>query len=479
MASLYPTAAPRAGGAERSEHGQAARSEAPEADSGAASAAPGLVICAISPRVSEIAGQKPVFSDNSFRNRDECRAAAARHGGLRWDGREGPVPMLQVSPGLVRVTAPDLNRRERTANKNADRPAIMPSETDARRGDIRGWSRKSRARMIATLSELDLAPLYMSADFPAMITLTYPGAWETVAPDGAVVKRHLESFFSRYRRSWGENLRCVWKLEFQRRGAPHFHLLMVPPVGRAGEDRRHDYELRRLAAEKNPSLPRPRWRGAVGDGKKFRDWLSLTWADIIAHPDPEERAAHERAGTAVDYAEGARARDPRGAAVYFAKHGSYSEKEYQNEPPAAWRHSKRGVGRIWGYRGLSKALGGATITPDEQLFFGRILARWSQRQRKWSPERGYYFMPAMRRVERPREIVAKRWISPAGVEIRRYKERNTLVRARRMSGSSRTGFILCGDGVAMADLLLRARHSCLGERSAPVGMRGPISDRLP
>lgn len=398
---------------------------------------------------------------------------------MRWDGREGPVPMLQVSPGLVRVTAPDLNRRERTANKNADRPAIMPSDADAIRGDIRGWSRKSRARMISSLSELDLAPLYMSADFPAMVTLTYPGDWKTVAPDGAVVKGHLQAFFKRYRRSWGEDLKCIWKLEFQRRGAPHFHLLLVPPVGRAGEDRRRDFELRRLAAEEDPSLPRPRWRGAVGDGKKFRDWLSLTWADIVAHPEPEERAAHERAGVAVDYAEGARARDARGAAVYFAKHGSYSDKEYQNEPPEAWRHSKRGVGRIWGYRGLSKALGGAIITPDERVFFGRTLARWSQRQRKWSPERGYYFMPAMRRVERPREIIAKRWTSPAGVEIRCYKMRKTLVRARRMTGPSRTGFILCGDGVAMADVLLRAKAAWLGDGSAPVGMRGPIRSRPP
>ena len=387
--------------------------------------------------------------------------------------------MLQIAPGLVRVTAPDLNRRERTANRNADRPAIMPSETDGRRGDIRGWSRKSRARMIATLSELDLAPLYMSGDFPAMVTLTYPGDWKTVAPDGAAVKRHFKAFFKRYRRSWGEDLRCIWKLEFQYRGAPHLHLLMVPPAGRAGEDRRRDFELRRLAAEENPSLPRPRWRGAVGDGEKFKTWLSLTWADLVAHPDPGERAAHERAGTAVDFAEGARARDPRGAAVYFAKHGVYAEKEYQNDPPELWTKSDTGVGRIWGYRGLSKALGGATITPDESLFFGRILAKWGQRQRKWSPSRGCYFMPAMRRVERPREDVSRRWVSPAGVEIRRYKMRNTLVRARRMTGPSRTGFILCGDGAAMAEALLRARVACLGERDAPVGMRGPISDRLP
>ena len=54
----------------------------------------------------------------------------------------------------------------------------------------------------------------------------------------------------------------------------------------------------------------------------FRRWLSITWADIVAHPDPEQRRKHRAAGTGVDYAEGIRLTDPRRMAVYFAKYGT-------------------------------------------------------------------------------------------------------------------------------------------------------------
>jgi len=43
--------------------------------------------------------------------------------------------------------------------------------------------------------------------------------------------------------------------------------------------------------------------GRVGS-VDFRTWLSVTWADIVAHPDPEQRRRHRAAGTGVDYAEG-------------------------------------------------------------------------------------------------------------------------------------------------------------------------------
>lgn len=69
-----------------------------------------------------------------------------------------------------------------------------------------------------------------------MITLTYPGGWEVVAPDGASVKRHMVLWRNRFQREYGEPGRCIWKLEFQRRGAPHIHQWMAPPMspGRSG-----------------------------------------------------------------------------------------------------------------------------------------------------------------------------------------------------------------------------------------------------
>ncbi|PZS15424.1 MAG: hypothetical protein DLM60_17415 [Pseudonocardiales bacterium] len=40
-----------------------------------------------------------------------------------------------------------------------------------------------------------------------------------------------------------------------------------------------------------------------------RRWLLITWADIVAHPDPEERRTHRLAGTEVDYAGGIKLTD--------------------------------------------------------------------------------------------------------------------------------------------------------------------------
>ncbi|WP_461480157.1 rolling circle replication-associated protein [Mycobacterium sp. HUMS_1102779] len=95
-----------------------------------------------------------------------------------------------------------------------------------------------------------------------MITLTYPGDWEVVAPDGASVKRHIVLWRTRFQREYGESARYIWKLEFQRRGAPHIHLWMAPPMS-----------------------PGRSCRG-------FAQWLSETWAQVVNHPDPEQKSRH-------------------------------------------------------------------------------------------------------------------------------------------------------------------------------------------
>ena len=47
---------------------------------------------------------------------------------------------------------------------------------------------------------------------------------------GRVVKEHLWAFKKRWFRRWGAYPVGVWKLEFQRRGAPHFHLYVGRPA---------------------------------------------------------------------------------------------------------------------------------------------------------------------------------------------------------------------------------------------------------
>lgn len=472
----YPQLAPSAGSDERSEHApQRARSEAAGA-TGAARSAAGLVTSAITGRVSKTPGQVATISPHVFCTAEECGRAAASIGPWSWDGREGPIPQVEIYPGVIRLTAPNLSRREASANRAADGPVIANlgdgNEDSAGRGEISAWSAKSRARMVGRLAELDYAPMFLQGAFPAMVTLTYPGDWETVAPNGAVVKQHLNAFFRRFERAWGAEIICVWKIEFQSRGAPHFHIMMCPPSGRAGAQRQAEYAEKVAAFEARQRVSRPRWRPAVGDGLIFRDWLGAVWADIVNHPDPEQRKLHELAGTAIDFAEGERARDPKRAAIYFGKHGSFSAKEYQHTVPELWQEDGRGPGRFWGVRGLKRVKGAATISGDDMQFLGRVLRKYGTRTRVWSAERGHHYRPQMKAVYRWRARDV--WVTPAGVRVaRKFQRRKTSVRVRRMTGSNGAGFLVVNDAPAVAEKLSRALAAYRGCHSGlPAGMRG-------
>jgi hypothetical protein len=274
-----------------------------------------------------------------------------------------------------------------------------------------------------------------------MITLTYPGDWVTVAPTAEMVKRHLWALCKRYSRAWGEQLIGPWKLEFQARGAPHFHLSTTPPMG--------------FTTVTDPE---------TGQGVEvdFRRWLSITWADVVAHPDPEERRKHRAAGTGVDYAEGIRLTDPRRMAVYFAKYGTAGIKDYQHLVPREWLTSVLicddcgceypenrdecpdcgcpdaelidtggGPGRFWGYRGLRPVLAIRQVTPAMGVAAGRVLRRW------------YRAKGLTKQVRRAR-------VDPA---TGRVAHRTTTVRKRLLCQNR--GFITVNDGPAFALQLAR------------------------
>ncbi len=101
---------------------------------------------------------------------------------------------------------------------------------------LENWKRSVnwKAAMCRTFAELDYTPLVECGRVPAMVTLTYPGEWQSVAHDGASVKRHMVLWRKRFQREWGEPADYIWKLEFQRRGAPHIHLWMAPHMLSAG-----------------------------------------------------------------------------------------------------------------------------------------------------------------------------------------------------------------------------------------------------
>jgi hypothetical protein len=235
--------------------------------------------------------------------------------------------------------------------------------------------------MTRILAELDYEPLLKLGLKLPMTTLTYPGEWLIVAPTGAAVKRHMTVFFRRFARAWGFEWLGIWKLEFQRRGAPHIHLWGPQPDGAAGDLRQvqHAADLMAWEAAKRKGR-KPYLRLGVGDGLPYRQWLSVVWADIVGHPDPEQRRRHEKAGTGVDLREGERMTDPKRLAVYFSKHGSYGAKEYQNEVPIEWQAPGKGPGRFWGYRGLEKATAGVELAPADAVFAARTLRRLARSQ---------------------------------------------------------------------------------------------------
>jgi hypothetical protein len=301
---------------------------------------------------------------------------------------------VELTPGSVRIT-----RSSKVQN------SLKPEGYKART-EINGWSAKSRSNMVSRMCSLDYQAMLGQPDrTPCLITLTYPGNWQAVVPDGESAMRHLKLFRARYERRWGEPLRAVWKMEFQRRGACHFHLFTSIP-NRPG----------------------------------FAEWLSQAWTDIVAPDDADEREKHLAAGTGLDYNTGVRANNPKRVAVYFAKHNSpnHGAKEYQNQPPAEWL-AAGSVGRFWGYWNTKPLTVRIPIGEDEALLAARILRRWTTANSK----------PVRYKVERVCQrtgVISERWVT---------RRKPTRMR-------SRLGFVSVDDGAAIGSKLADAIRTSVG-----------------
>lgn len=243
---------------------------------------------------------------------------------------------FEINPGLLRI------------RKTLARPPKHLSSPSKRKA-ISKWTPKSRANMVARFSSLDYSEMFSKSDLiPVMLTLTYPGDWLTVAPTAKASKAHLANFKKRFEREYKVPFFGLWRAEFQRRGAVHFHIFCVAPT----------------------AVP------------LFREWVAKTWVDVVAHPDLSEREKHLKAGTAVDYSVGSTADSPKRIAVYFAKHSSPNtgKKEYQNQPPLEWTTSGS-VGRFWGYWHLSSKSEIVELPKEDAILASRIIRRWHQAKR--------------------------------------------------------------------------------------------------
>jgi hypothetical protein len=287
----------------------------------------------------------------------------------KWRGEEGPRFRLEASPGAIRVTSTDYSRANRSENERTDRQLRQTAESlleemrvPSKRGEISDWSAKSRARMALRLATIDYSAMFRTGERAAMVTLTMPNWWEPLAPNAETFKEMVNLFRKSYQNSWGgrvDPIAGIWKMEFQGRRtfvsdahAPHLHIVTVPPEGRqkaplSADDREHVAECSGCDHAAHTGF------------YEFPEWLSRTWSTIVYRHTPNapvpmtidewanERRKHERAGTNVSYDEVENYSDPKRIGVYFTKHGSFADKEYQNHPPQLWKNQP-GV-RFWGY----------------------------------------------------------------------------------------------------------------------------------
>lgn len=155
---------------------------------------------------------------------------------------------------------------------------------------ISDFSRASRRRILGKIASIDLS----KCGTPVFLTLTYPASFPT---DGQITKAHLKAFLMAIRRKWPD---CwgIWRLEFQARGAPHYHLLL--------------------------------WSGPALRRSVYA-WLSTTWARIASGGDPD----HIKAGTRLEKIESF-----RGVRAYVSK---YIGKSTTPPTPEGFTN----VGRFW------------------------------------------------------------------------------------------------------------------------------------
>lgn len=380
---------------------------------------------------------------------------------------EGRTFRLGISPGGISCRSTDLNGTDRTLDQlparrsrnvdmlNAFRVDLdtgeisddMPDLDGPSRSEITAWSAKSRANMVRTLRTLDYSDTLprlcavegcihkdhdkdgghrVGGGWPkahgslAMVTLTLPGKWEILAPDGKTFKTMVEKFRRRWVRAVGPWV-CLWKLEFQQRGAPHWHGLMRVP--------------------------------AMVKGRTFEDWLAKSWADVVdasdepdgeydGKPDSEYRR-HLRAGTGLDFS-GKDFSDPRRISMYFMGHSAKTQdnKEYQHIVPDLWRRPGKGPGRFWGFCGLEKAEIELDLTQRDYDRLRRELRKMA-RARSWEVA-----------VKRQHGREYRSGVQASAFTSRAKIDAPKLRRSQLGGGGGQNGgWVLLNDGLAVAQKL--------------------------
>lgn len=100
--------------------------------------------------------------------------------------------------------------------RKSEIPHVSRETIRGDRSDITEFSARARAALAFVVAAT-------SVEFRSILTLTYGNFWPH---DMQVSKVHLNAFLTTLRMRYGRPLNYVWIVEFQRRGAPHYHVLL-------------------------------------------------------------------------------------------------------------------------------------------------------------------------------------------------------------------------------------------------------------
>jgi hypothetical protein len=251
---------------------------------------------------------------------------------------------LRGAPGVVRL---------QTGGGNLSLP-LSTSPSSKPRQRITGFSEPARRRFRVRANEIMWPRRRL-----ALVTLTYPRHFDA---DPLIWKGHLFAWRKRFERQYGPIL-YVWAMEFQRRGAPHFHLALVLPNG-------WRLTKRELLAVADGRACRREGRPSV---KEFRAWNARAWYEIAGHGDERHLIQHSKEGHCKP------ARGPRGLTGYLlAELGKKSQKELPD-----WLVERmEGAGRWWGICGkLHRGILDDRLTPRESQILRRLMSEQLRRRR--------------------------------------------------------------------------------------------------
>lgn len=175
-----------------------------------------------------------------------------------------------------------------------------------RRGKVTELSSISRSRMLFVMSSTDVK-------FGSMITLTYPVEYPS---DGKRAKSHLNDFLRSLQNRYGGSY--FWFIEFQVRGAPHFHVFHT-----RGKIFSADRKWMAIRWAECMGIYKQRMYTSLMDGKTKDMWVQCM-----------------RVNTHIDSWQEIHSED--GARRYCAK---YALKTRQKEVPDNYKD----VGRFYGY----------------------------------------------------------------------------------------------------------------------------------